>query len=262
MNHVTGSWRFWKKPEEPSVILYPTTMTRVTEDPQQWRAFKSDAHFPVSFKLAPPQVRELQQQTEDLTLAAVVANQLGDGAASPVAEAPPKVAQPQPPPPTSKGHRDLATEPHPAKRRSVRSPSPSRAPGASGSEPTKPIKPKPPSPRSDNPAKPAPPQQPAGQEAPARLAATKPLPLPPQPMMAPVLPPPPLPRTPKREAEPMQSQQSSPRPSPGTSSSAEVAAGPSGPPVVEPRPPVEGWVAPTSVEIAATDSTIRAHGIR
>ena len=199
---VKGAWRFFMMKNEPSVILYPTTMTRVPENLDAWRDYKSDAHHPMSFKLAPPQERK-QQQIVDMTLAAMHPNQLGDGAASPVAEASPKPAQPQPPPPTRNDHRDLAAEQQPAKRRSVGTPG-KRAPAMS---------------------LPPPPQQ----QAPARSL------LPPaQPMKASALPPPPPPRNPKMEVEPTQSQQQSPQPSPGTSSSAGPAASPPGPRVVEP----------------------------
>ena len=120
---VKGAWRFFITKNKPSVILYPTTMTRVPENPDAWRDVKSDAHHPMSFKLAPPQERK-QQQIVDMTLAAMHPNQLGDGAASPVAEASPKPAQPQPPPPppTRDDHCDLAAEQQPAKRRSVGTP--------------------------------------------------------------------------------------------------------------------------------------------
>ena len=101
-NEACGPWRFFMMKNEPSVILYPTTMTRVPENLDAWRDYKSDAHYPMSFKLAPPQERK-QQQIVDMTLAAMHPNQLGDGAASPVAEASPKPAQPQPPPPRRPG---------------------------------------------------------------------------------------------------------------------------------------------------------------
>ena len=241
-NEACGAWRFFMMKNEPSVILYPTTMTRVPENLDAWRDYKSDAHYPMSFKLAPPQERK-QQQIVDMTLAAMHPNpnQLGDGAASPVAEASPKPAQPQPPPPppTRNDHRDLAAEQQPAKRRSVGTPG-KQAPARS---------------------LPPPPQQ----QAPARS-----LPPPAQPMKASVLPPPPPPRNPKMEVEPTQSQQQSPQPSPGTSSSAEPAASPPGPRVVEPPPAMghgawalqgHGVWALLNVEVAAKDSTTRARGI-
>ena len=230
-NDVNGAWRFFMMKNEPSVILYPTTMTRVPENLDAWRDYKSDAHHPMSFKLAPPKERK-QQQIVDMTLAAMHPNQLGDGAASPVAEASPKPAQPQPPPPpppTRNDHRDPAAEQQPAKRRSVGTPG-KQAPAMS---------------------LPPPPQQ----QAPARSR-----PPPAQPMQVSALPPPPPLRNPQMEVEPTQSQQQSPQPSPGTSSSAEPTASPPGPRVVEPPPAMEVW-AFLNIEVAAKDSTTRARGI-
>ena len=66
-NDAKGEWRFFMRKDEPSVILYPTTMTRVPEKLDAWQDYKSDAHHPMSFKLAPPQERK-QQQIVDMTL--------------------------------------------------------------------------------------------------------------------------------------------------------------------------------------------------
>ena len=245
-NHTVGQWRYWKSHHkmQPTVIVYPTTMTRVPEELDQWESFKSDAHFPVSFKLAPPPVRKFMEQSTDLTLSAIFADTFGDDAVSLVAEILRKPAQLPPPP--LKGP--------PEKRRRLGTPSPSRAPGPSGSQRTKS-----PQLRSKYPAKQAPLQSPAEKQAASSCEAVQHRPPPPpQPMEVPAL----RPRPPPLCGTVAQaSQQPSLRSSPVASRSAEPAAGPRGPQVVEPRTPAAVCIEPTNVEIAATDIKIKANGI-
>ena len=109
------------------------------EDPDLWRGFRSDAHHPVSFKLAPPEKRQIMQEIMNKTLATVLAEAIeihNDDAVSLVAQDPPKPALPPPLHPWLPAGKTLGRptgEMQPAKCRSAGMPSPPQSVGASGS---------------------------------------------------------------------------------------------------------------------------------